>query len=166
MTTCAGFKGAFYALNGRMPTDQEIFDEAVREGVRRCQGGYPTEKTIAMQQKRIEELERENKELIDKGFVGADTWSCGDYTTGGYYIVDLSGSVELIHIDASEKLVCFVETSVELPLKKFMELFPGRLWKKLPLASKSSSVEIIYPAVSVPEDDDGPWIRPIGENNG
>lgn len=38
MTTCASFKGMFFAFNQRLPTDQEIFDAGVREGIKRADG--------------------------------------------------------------------------------------------------------------------------------
>jgi hypothetical protein len=70
MSTLSGFKGGFYALNKRSPTEQEIFDEGVREGRARY---APTQgsglASVAMYQEREAFEQKERSRL---GF-GADT---------------------------------------------------------------------------------------------
>lgn len=39
MSTLSGFKGSFYCAHQRNPTEQEIFDEGIREGGRRTVSG-------------------------------------------------------------------------------------------------------------------------------
>jgi len=175
MTTCASFKGMFFAFNQRLPTDQEIFDAGVREGIKRAPS-HPENNTIAVLRREITELTTKLEAAKLSGFMNLPNLCTGSFERGGFHVMipkrafqsDASAAkapidsfIVEVHLHAN-----LVRTFDKFhTLDEFYALFGETyLWMPLPVPSLFDNQHIESDAKPIPDPDTpGPWIEKIPE---